>query len=270
MINLFEFTDYKAFLRAKLEGMPKRGWGEMQKISTALAMHSTRVSQVIGGDVHFTLEQASKLCDYLDLSALESEYFLVLTNEARAGTPDLRARFKQQAQRIRERANELEHRVPREKVLTEEQKSLFYSSWAYSGLRLATSLPGPHNIDSLAERFGLPKEKVGAIMEFLLKAGLCVEGKEGFVVGPQSTHLNKTSPLVLRHHANWRLKALARHENLGEGEMAYTCPVSLTKEDQLVVREMLFRLIERFLKRAAASDPPDTLACLNIDWFRVS
>ena len=65
------------------------------------------------------------------------------------------------------------------------------------------------------------------------------------------------------------MKALARHENIGEDELIYSCPVSVKKEDLGQIRELLTATIEQFLKRVVASDPPEILACLNIDWFRV-
>jgi len=72
---------------------------------------------------------------------------------------------------------------------------------------------------------------------------------------------------VTRHHANWRLKALGRHEHLSERELAYTVPVSISKADQKVLREMLIQTIVKFQETVTASEPSEILACLNIDWI---
>jgi uncharacterized protein (TIGR02147 family) len=268
-LTVFEFEDYKKFVLKRLEAMPKKGRGEMLRIAESLRMHSTRVSHIFKGKMNLTLEQACGLAKHLGLSALESEYFLLLVNLERAGSEDLKQMLRLQGQKIRAQAKDLVNRVPREKILTEEQKAVFYSSWFYSGIRLATSIPRYDNVDALADRFQMPREKVRAVVDFLLATGLCAESDGHLQMGSKTTHLEHSSPLVLRHHANWRLKALARHESLGDKELAYTCPVSVTLEDQIKIREMLAEFIEKFLKRVVASDPAEQLACLNIDWFGI-
>lgn len=268
-MSLFSGEDYKSFLRERIEQMPRRGHGELQRISTELKMHPTRVSQVVNGDMHFTVEQAAGLCRYLGLGQLETEYFVVLLQLARAGTEEARKLFRRQAQGIRERSKELVNRVPREKELDESEKAIFYSSWHYIGAHVLCSMEQYQTIDTLAAALAQPRERVKQIMDFLVATGLCVLEKERYKVGPKTTHLEATSPLVQRHHANWRLKAIHRHEALTSRELAYTCPVSLRREDQAALRELLVNTIQAFLKTVTESEPPDTAACLTIDWFEI-
>ncbi len=266
---IFDFSDYKDYLRKKIASLPRKGRGELGRVASHLRMHPTRISQVLKGSVHLTLEQASSLCTHFGFSPLESDYFLLLVQIARAGTKDLEIQLIRQQQQIRERAKQLVHRLPREKILTDEQKAVFYSSWYYSGIRLATSLETCQTIEELADHFHLSRNKVRGVVDFLLQTGLCIEANGKLKIGPLTTHLEHESPLALRHHGNWRLKGWSRHETLGEGELAYTCPVSIREKDLHVIKEMLTKLIEHFLAKVTDSDPPDTLACLNIDWFKV-
>jgi uncharacterized protein (TIGR02147 family) len=241
----------------------------MLKIARHLKMHTSRVSHIFRGEMNLTLEQACALGRYFGLSSLESEYFLTLVNLERAGSEDLRDQLRRQADGIRARAQEFQNRVPPDKTLTEEQKAVFYSSWLYSGIRLATSIPQMQTVDAIAAFYQIPREKVRGIIDFLLATGLCVEEDGRIAMGPKTTHLEKTSPLVLRHHTNWRLKAISRYENLSAEDLVYSCPVSLRAEDQVLVREMILQFIERFLKKIVTSDPAENVACLNIDWFTV-
>ena len=53
----YEFDNYKEFIRARIKAMPAGGHGEIGKIAAALKTHSTRISHIINGGVHFTPEQ---------------------------------------------------------------------------------------------------------------------------------------------------------------------------------------------------------------------
>ena len=266
---IFNYLDYKTYVLERFSSMPRKGRGELGKIAKDLRMHPTRVSHIFRGDMNLTLEQACGVSHYLGLSSVESEYFLLLVNLARAGSVDLQKMLKEQAEKIRERAKSLSYRVPRDMVLSEEQKAMFYSGWHFSAIRLLTSIEGFQTVDALAEALQLPREKVRNTVDFLLSTGLCIEKNGLLFMGPKTTHLEETSPLMARHHSNWRLKAMSRHENIRPHELAYTCTVSLTKEDQIKLREMLMEVIEKFLKKVTASDPAEKLACLTIDWLDV-
>jgi hypothetical protein len=56
------------------------------------------------------------------------------------------------------------------------------------------------------------------------------------------------------------MKAMARHERLGDEELAYSCPVSVRREDQAKIRKELIGVVEKFLKTVTAFDPPEILA----------
>lgn len=269
MTSIFTFERYKDFLRERLKAMPKEGRGEIGKIAKMLSMHPTRVSQVLNSHVNLTMEQAASLTSYLGLAGSETEFFLALVQFERAGTEELKKISRATLERLRNQAKELKHRVPKDITLTDDQKAVFYSSWMYSAIRLATSIESLQSLDALANHFDLPRDRVRGILDFLLASGLVVEKSGQLGIGPQTTHLEKGSPLSLRHHSNWRLKAITRHERLTDSEIVYTCPVSIRREDQAEIRELIMQTIERFLKKVVASDPADTLACLNIDWFNV-
>lgn len=269
MVSIFSCSDYKKFVFEVLEAMPRRGRGQLAKMAIHLGLHAARISQIFNGDLHLTADQAQKVATFLGLGTIETEFFITLVLRDRAESKELRAIFEGQLERMREKAKQIVNRVPRDLVLSGEQKAEFYSSWFYSAIRLATSIDSIDSPLAVAEFLGLDRARVAAVLEFLLRSGLCIEVDGRIRMGPKTTHLEQTSPLVLRHHSNWRVRALNRHESLRPEELAYTCPVSIRAEDMPEIRELLTQTIEKFLKRVTASDPADTLACLNVDWFRV-
>jgi hypothetical protein len=75
------------------------------------------------------------------------------------------------------------------------------------------------------------------------------------------------SPLVFRHHNNWRIKGLSRAHPLDADEIYYTSPVSLSEGDLQKVRAMILKWIDDF---SAVIKPSrsEKLACLNLEWFK--
>lgn len=268
-MQIYETNDYKAYVRARIRAMPKAGRGEWRALAEALRIHPTRISHIFKGNLELSLEQASLLCRYWGLSQVESEYFLLLVQMARAGNTELREILMKQAEGLRERAAKLENRVVRDKILTESEKAIFYSTWLYSALRLSTSIESCRTLDALAEKFELPREKIREMMDFLVESGLCDLENGEYRMQAKRTHVEADSVHAQRHHANWRLQALLNQERFGPSELSYTCPVSLNRADQKRLRGLITKTIEEFLKTVTASEPPEMLACLNIDWFEV-
>jgi uncharacterized protein (TIGR02147 family) len=268
-MNIFEFADYRLYVQERVKKLPKRGRGEFLKIAKALGMHTSSVSQVFKGQKRLTLEQGSRLAEHLGLNDLESDYLLNLIEKERAGTKDLEARIEKRLQKIRELASQLVNRLPRDQVLSEESKALFYSNWFYSAIRLGTDIEGLQTIEALSEYFSLQPALVNEVLQFLLACGLCIEQDGLYKMGPKRTHLEATSPLISRHHMNWRMKAVERSTKLEHSEeLQLSSPVVLSKKDALYVKSLLMTQVQDVLKTATPS-PSETLYCLNVDWFKV-
>ena len=266
-MNIFEYTNYKKYVNDRIENMPKRGHGQYRKMSNFLAVNSVNVSQVFKGDRDLTVEQACEVCEFFGLSELEGKYFVALVEHDRAGTHKLKKMIHARLEEISEKSQDLKSRLKQEKQLSEEAKSTFYSNWYYSGIRLLTSVKGFGDADRIAEYFGLPITTVRRVVDFLLAHGLCVDREGKTTMGPSSTHLEAGSPLVSRHHMNWRLRGIENMEGLDASELFLTMPCSLDAKNLKLIRKELVEVIERITKLIDAA-PSEELACLNIDLFR--
>jgi uncharacterized protein (TIGR02147 family) len=270
-VEIFEFESYKAFVRARIEAMPGRGRGEFRAIARKLRMHTTLVSQVFRGPRELTPEQACDLCGFWGLSGLETEMFLALVQYERAGTTSLRAAVLQQLRQIRQRADKLAYRLPQEKVLRPETQQIFYSNWHYSAIRLLTSIADFNDVDAIANHLGLARNVVAEALEFLVNHALCKRLAGGKVkMGPQRTHLPADSPMITRHHLNWRVRNLSRlqTENLGEDEILFTAPLSISVKDARKVRKKILEFTEG-LSQVVKDTDPEKVCVLNIDWLNI-
>lgn len=264
---IFQFSGYQAYLQAYLKQLPREGYGEARKIAEHLRVSSTFVSHALSGQKQLTFEQASLLSEYLGLDALESEYFYYLVQLERAGNHQLRSFCERRLAELKQESLKLSERVEFKRTLSDEEKAVFYSNALYSAIHLFTSTSDRgRSADEIAQRFDLTRAQAAKFLKFLSDTGLCEENDGQFKMTTQSTHVGSGSPHLLKHHTNWRLRAVQAGENLKADEMMYTVNVSLSLDDFARLREKMVVFIEEFLETVYAS-PAQEIACLNLDWF---
>jgi len=262
---LFAMTNYRTYLEAWARA---KGRGEYRRISETLSMHTTLVSQILNGKKCLTEEQASKLCDYMRLNPLETDYFLKLVQIERAGSEQLKIIYNRHLKQIRNQANEIINRVPESKELTEQDRAIFYSSWHYSIIRLLTMIKGKQTAEEISVYLELPISRVQEILSFLVSRGLCNLVNGRYVRTEQNTHVEARSALATRHHQNWRTKSLELHEKMSSDDLAFTAPISMAKKDISKVRKILLEAILEISNLVEAS-PSEEVLYLGIDWIKM-
>ena len=264
-MTVFNFSDYRKFMRFWAESRPDRR-GAFARIAENIGASSTMVSQILNGQKNLSPEMTQSLVDYFGLNEMETDYFFHLVELERAGTQGLRTRHLQKLKSLREKSKELEHRVKKDQELDENAKAIFYSSWLYSGVRNLSAIDGANSIDAIAQKLSLSREAIVRVVNFLSEQGLLE--KNGEVVSPKSklTHVPATSPLVIKHHQNWRLRGFQKMDNFNNEDFYFTGPMSLSKELADEIRRELPAFIEGIGKKLGPSKS-ETARCLNIDWF---
>lgn len=266
MLSLFTFINYRQYLEAWIDSQGVRSYGQKGKIAQALKVSSSLLSQIIKGEKSLTADQASDLCDYLGLSELESEYFHLLVEYDRAGNPRYREKLNKKIQNLQKQSQKIGQRVPRHKELTDEEKSIYYSSWLYTGLRNMSAVSDWQNAEAMAEHLQCDVALVKKVLRFLLENGFCREEKGKITYGPAGIHIDKESPFVNKHHQNWRFQAINKMELRKDGDLFFTCPLSLSEEAATEIQKLIPTFIQSVLKISGPSES-EAVKCLNIDWF---
>jgi uncharacterized protein (TIGR02147 family) len=264
-MNIYEYSDYKDFVRSWIAELPKAGRGELRRIAVRLGVSTTMVSQVFNGEKHLSLELACELADYLGLNDLETEYFFLLIDYGRAGSYRLQQQFKRRIEVRRQNAKLLTSRLSKDIELSEATKAIFYSSWLFSGVRNLAALENS-GVDSIASHLKLPRNQVQKVLDFLIREGLVSQKAGKLTVGARRTLLPADSPLVTKHHQNWRLQAFQKMVFSDSNNLFYTGPMTLSREVAAKIREELPSLIEKINKMVIPSSS-EVAHCLNIDWF---
>lgn len=265
-MSIFKHDDYKAYFHEVIKLKGSAGRGEYKRIAEALGVHPTMISQILSGDKHFTPEQIVRLTKYYGFGKDEIHYAILLVEIARAGSVELRKQLMDMKEEVQKKSLKLVNRVHVSTELSESQKAIFYSSWVYSAIQIASSLERAVNVDYFCKRFNLSLERVREVLEFLREAGLIIEQEGVFKPGSKSTHLAKDSPFIIKHHSNWRVKAIEKSEILSDEELMYSVNISLSQKDFKRLREDMIDFIQKFLKTVHAS-PAQEIAQFNLDFF---
>lgn len=266
MLSIFEYTNYRQYLAAWIDSLGSRSYGIKGRIANSLGVSSSLISQVLKGEKTLTPDQTSELSDFLGLNEIESDYLHLLVDWDRAGGHRYREKLQRKITYLQEQSRRIGKRVPRHKELNDEQRAIYYSSWIYTGIRNLTAVPGFDNIDAIAEHLHLESGTVTRVIRFLVENGLCQEEKGKMTYGPASTHVDKDSPFVNKHHQNWRFQAIQHMERRRDEDIFFTSPMSLSKHAAEEIRKLLPNFIQSIMKISGPS-PSEVVACLNIDWF---
>src|ERR1700733_4662067 len=101
--SVLEFNDYKGFIREIGKARSELQRGFRTRLAEAAQCQSAFVSQVLNTSAHFSLEQGLRIARFLNLDKEESQFFILLLEENRAGTEDLRDFFSGQLDLLREK-----------------------------------------------------------------------------------------------------------------------------------------------------------------------
>ncbi len=266
--NLFEFSDYRAYLRKHIEFLKDSGLSNLSKIAAAVGVHPSYLGHVISGIKNLNFDQAKELADVLKMTPLEQEYFFTLVHLDRAGTQKSKKYWLTKKEEILAERSKVKSRVGEHTELSAHDRAIFYSSWIYVAIFSATFIDDGQTLDQIASRFQLSRLKAEEILDFLVRTGICERKGPKYKPGTTFVYIANDSPLVVKHHTNWRMKAIQKMDSRETRELFFTSPMSMSIEDFAKIREILSKSIEKSLEICKAS-PAKEVVCLNIDLFRL-
>ncbi|MFN3696710.1 MAG: TIGR02147 family protein [Pseudobdellovibrio sp.] len=267
-LDLFEYIDYREYIKTWIRLRPKNGHGQLRKLALHLRMAPVTITQILRNDRELPLEMAPLTADFLLLTGLAKKYFIKLVMYSRAGNHDLQAFIFDEIQQLQKDSQNLKNRVPSEVELSEADLAIFHSSWIYSAVRLSTSIENLCTCESISNYLNIPMEKTQSTLDFLVSRGLCRFEKNKYIMGPSRTHLPESSPFIIPRQSTWRSKAGEKMSNPDKTDLYYTAPMSLSKEDLPRIRREILLFIDR-INSIVGPSKSETVSCINIDWFKL-
>lgn len=265
-MNLFEYADYKELTLDWVQSQPKQGRGLLSTFARVLGTNTVTISQIFRAERHLRPEQALKLSRFMGLRGLEEEYYLLLVELARSSTAEFTDYLEAKRLEIKNKAQDLQNRVPQPNQISEEDKGVYYSNWEYVAVRLKSALPEHSNAESIARDLNLPIEKAVEVLRFLIDKGFVDEEDGQLAPGILSTHLPSNSPYINNHRRNWRLQAMQNLSHANKNNLFYSGPMALSEEAIEKIRAKIVEFIAETTE-SIQDCPNEKTACLNIDWF---
>jgi uncharacterized protein (TIGR02147 family) len=262
--SIFEYSHYRPYLRSRLEVAGARG--SKSQIAEVMSIQATYVSQVLQDKAHLNLEQAQAANAYLDHTTQEAHFFLLLVQYDRSGTKALREYFKNQINDVLKSRMILTERLGKSQQLEEKDRSWYYSSWIPAAAHIATTIPPLRTVSALAAALKLSPEKILETLEHLESIGLVRKEGSEFHPGTVQIRLGNDSHHIIKHHTNWRLKAMQGLEQEKLNELHYSGVVSLSLGDVVKVKDQLLEAIKKNIEIIKESKEEE-LYCLTMDFF---
>lgn len=268
MKNVYDFNDYREFLKFMLPTDGEQR-GIRTKLADALNCQKGFISQVLSGPSHLSLEHAIKVSRFLKLEAADEEYFLLLVHLGKAGSKDLEEFYKKRMAEIIERRKEIKERIKAKSDLTEAEQMTYYSSWHYTAIHMCLYSSDLRKKGLIANSLGISDSVVSRVLDFLVNTGLAKEDGDEYAAGPARIHLPKSSPLVSKHHSNWRMRAIDSFDSPRENDLHYSLVMSISDEAAEKIKEVLLKTIQEVEPILKAAEDK-CVYTLNMDLFALS
>ncbi|OFZ56347.1 MAG: hypothetical protein A2428_07725 [Bdellovibrionales bacterium RIFOXYC1_FULL_54_43] len=267
--TIYEYKSYKRYLIDLISAQPKRGRGFRTSLAEAASCQMAYISQVLGGERHFTYEQAEGINAFLGHSEDEARMFLLLVSYERAGTSALRTRYEKEMNREVQRNLTLKERFKAKEILSRELQATYYSSWYYAAVHIALTIPSLRTKEALARNFELRLPTVVKVLEFLTSVGLAEHRGNEYFPGLANIYVGNDSPLITQHHTNWRMRAIASLDPHNVWDLHYSAVVSIPKADFDKLKALFVKTIEEARRHWTEAKNEDQLCAVSVDWFRV-
>ncbi|MGE3262498.1 MAG: TIGR02147 family protein [Bacteriovoracia bacterium] len=266
--TIYHFRDYKLYLKDWLSSQPAGGYGLRGQMAEAMGCQTAFVSQVLKGESHLSLEQADKLNPLLGHAKQESAFFLLLVQFTRAGSDSLRAHFLELIEATVERQTVLKERLSSTQKLSEEDHSVYFSSWIYAAVHSYLMIPPYQTKASIAKALRIPLRKVGTVLEFLSARGLAQQSGDHYSVGPIHIHLGNDSSMITKHHLNWRLQAMQAIEADQEEGVHYSSVICIGEKDAQKLKIMIGDFLAG-TRRVITDSKEEELHGFCVDFFKL-
>jgi uncharacterized protein (TIGR02147 family) len=263
---IFQEKSYKKVIKKLIEEAPESR-GMISKISSAIGCQRSYLSQVLHTKVQLTRDQAWGLCEFFGLGKLEARFFECLVDYERATLPLFRQHLEAEMAEIRREFERLSHRFEKSTGFNAEQAQHYYSYWLPSALHILVSIPAFQDLDKIAKRLGVSKEKAAKTLATLQKAGLVEKKHNQWKFAGGTKFIAKESPFVSLHHQNWRQLGVEDSRNLESDGLHFTMVQTMSKADFEKLKMLVVDFIDKTSKIAGPSDP-QLLTAFTLDFFQ--
>ena len=267
-LSVFDYLEYKVYLRKKLELLSKKNRGYKQETAKLLGCKPSYLSQILNSKPHLTPEQAHGLNQRFMHDKVESRYFSLMVEFGKAGNHQYREFVREQLDELRKSRHDLHKRLKETDQMSKEHMDTFYSSWMYACIYIAVAVPKLQDVQKLSQRFNLPEKMVADILNFLIESGMLEKVNGKFELTKKRIHLDRNSHYIQHHHINWRSQCLQSVEKNFPDDMHFSTVFAVTEKDFARIKEVFVKAIES-AREVINPSPSEEVYSITLDLFKV-
>lgn len=268
-MNIFNYRNYKQFLREIIEYAPNNGRGLRRKFADAAGCQLPYVSHVLNGDYHFNSEQIDGIAGLLKLRQVEHEYLLLLVQHQRAGTASLKKFYKKLVEDMVSKNKTIKSKIAPKDSLSSFDQAKYYSDWTFAAIHMLTTIPDFRTHAQIANKLNLSINKVESVTETLISYGILKYENNKLTPQKIDLHLEEKSDYIHQHHSNWRIKALQSLSEDQDDDLHYSLAFTIHPDDLPKVKEALGAAIKECASIIRPSEAKE-LAVICIDLFAMT
>jgi uncharacterized protein (TIGR02147 family) len=266
MLSIYSYGDYKAFILDKIQASPNEGRGIKTALSNAINCQKPYLTHVLKGDAHFNADQAILSARYFGLNPAETDYLLHLVLSERAAQQDLRAYYQGHLNSLLNEYYLMKNRVKIKAGVSNEFKSLYYSSWHFAAIHMLATIPDCRTLERIRTRLKLSEEKTKSVLDFLIRSGLVRQEADEYLPTEKVIFLGADEHQIVWHHKNWRNKASEYIEQNDPTNLHASFVLTLSKRDFITIREQMKTSIADVMQKVKDSKEEE-ITCLCVDFF---
>jgi uncharacterized protein (TIGR02147 family) len=269
MVNIFEYFDYRYFLKDFYEQEKKsKPWFSYRYISSKVKLNPGYIVKVFQGKIHLGVKNIPLFADLMNLEEKERAYFAELVHFGRA---------KQQSE-IEDRFERLQSIKGIRFRTIADSKADFFAAWHHMAVRSLLSIYPfeGKNYRALASMLSpkITAKEARASVRLLEKLKMIVRGEDGiYRVTEQfiSTGDNWTSAVIRNYQKkNIELSAAALEHHPKELRDISSVTMTLPIKDIDLIRERVRQFRQELLLMSQDSKSDDAVMQLNIQLFPVA
>jgi uncharacterized protein (TIGR02147 family) len=267
--NIYLLDHYKDLIIFLLKNSGIKARSTRKSLAEFVGCQVSYVTSVLNDNGNFNQEQIEACARFFHLNPQETQYLMALHSYNRAGSQSLKEYWSNELEKIRKKESNLKDKVSIKGELLQENENIYYSSWMYGAIHVALSLPGIDTVDALAELLMIPTEHCLRILSKLEDFQLVIKKEGKYQLTESLIHLSKDSPNIVKHHTNWRLRAIQSIETRNPNNLHYSASVTLSKEDFKKVKSILSDSIKNSID-VIKDSKEEGIYSLGIDFYSLS
>lgn len=272
----YDLDDYKKILKSIMKTRRQQFGSKFtfEKMAMACGVQKTYFSKVMNTHAHLNVDQLFSACEYLKLTAKETEFILLLRDLELATNVKRSESLKSKIEKFRKDGLKIKSEVVASSFKTiENQQWEYFSDIDLQLVHIFLTLPlFAKKPELICDKIGVDKDRLFSIINKLKEWGLVISNANELKTIDPHIHLPDDAPVFLLFSVLKRLKTIEkikRSNSEKNDDYFFSVIFSSEKKFQNILKKNILNLIKE-TQSLTVKQKSEEVYQLNIDFFKWS